>query len=321
MKSALITGVSGQDGSYLAELLLSKGYRVVGTVRRLDGTFADWFQPIARRIELKALDVRDGEASHRILESSAVDEVYHLAARSRVGASWDDPPSTAAVSGMGALHMLDAVRALPPNARPRLLVAGSCEVYGQSAEVPQNEDTPHAPISPYGAAKSFAQRMVALYRGHYGLYAATAVLFNHESPRRAEYFVSRKIARAVVEIARGRESQLQLGSIEVTRDWGFAGDYVEAMWRMLQSDTPEDVVIGTGQGHTVRQFAELAFREVGLEAQRHVVINPALVRLGDAQSLVADPSRVRARLHWTPTVDFGGLVQMLVAAEQGFSSD
>jgi GDPmannose 4,6-dehydratase len=321
VKSALITGVSGQDGSYLAELLLSKGYRVVGTVRRIDAPRPDWFKPIASRIELKELDALDRDASARILAESVVDEVYHLAAQSHVGASWDDPVRAAEVSGMGTLHMLDAVRAAAPNARPRVLVAGSCEVYGRSAHVPQDEDTPHVPISPYGAAKSFAQRMTALYRGHYDLFASVAVLFNHESPRRAAHFVSQKIARGVAGIARGGASPLRLGSIDVTRDWGFAGDYVEAMWRILQADGPEDFVIGTGVGHTVREFAEVAFRVVGLDARQHVTIDQTLVRRDDAPALVADASRARTRLGWTPAVDFEQLVQMLVVAQQGLSSD
>ncbi len=317
MKSALITGVSGQDGSYLAELLLSKGYRVVGTVQRLGPGLSTWFEPIARRIELRELDVRERSACAALVADVSVDEVYHLAAQSRVGASWDDPVSTAAVSGMGALHVLDAVCAGAPNARARLLIAGSCEVYGRSPQVPQNEDTPHAPISPYGAAKSFAQRMTALYREQYGLFATTAVFFNHESPRRASHFVSRKIAQGVVAIARGQASQLRLGNIDIARDWGFAGDYVDAMWRMLQVEDPEDLVIGTGVGHTVRELAEAAFRVVGMEASEFLAVDESLVRRDDAPALIADPSRARARLGWAPEVDFEQLVRMLVDSERG----
>ena len=248
-----------------------------------------------------------------LVAETAPDEIYHLAAQSRVGASWDDPVGTAAVSGLGALHVLDAARLGAPNAR--VLVAGSCEVYGRAAAVPQHEGTPHDPISPYGVAKSFAQRMTSLFRDR-GQFACTAVLFNHESPRRAPHFVSRKIARAVTSIVSGQAGELRLGNVQVVRDWGFAGDYVEAMWRMLQRDTPEDFVIGTGVGHTVRELCEAAFRVVGLDAKDHVTIDAALVRHDDAPALVADPTRARSRLGWSPKVDFETLVRMLVTAEQ-----
>jgi len=319
-RSALITGIAGQDGSYLAELLLSKGYRVAGTVRRLTDERPAALAQLGAQLQLFELDVRDRSATSSVVARASVDEVYHLAAQSRVGASWEDPWSTAEVSGMGALHVLDAVRAIEPNARPRLLVAGSSEVYGRAASTPLTEEAPHAPISPYGAAKSFAQRMTTLYRDHYGLFAATAILFNHESPRRSAHFVSRKIAAGAVAIQQGRADRLQLGNVDVVRDWGFAGDVVDAMWRMLQADRPDDFVIGTGVGHSVRQLAEAAFRVVGLEAGRFVTVDDSLLRRDDAPFLVADPSRARTRLGWTSSVDFEQLVRMLVVAEQAHSS-
>lgn len=320
MKRALITGVSGQDGSYLAEWLLQRGYRVVGTMQRGAPERPPWFESLAPRIEIRELDVREAGAVDALLHASPVDEVYHLAAQSRVGASWDDPRGTAEVTAMGTLHLLEAVRAMSPNVRPRLLVAGSCEVYGRSVCVPQDEHTPHTPISPYGVAKSFAQRMTALYRERYGLHAATAVLFNHESPRRAPPFVSRKITRAAVRIARGEASELRLGNVDVVRDWGYAGDFVDAMWRMQQMDAAEDLVIATGEGHTVRHFAELALGALGLDPAVYLVVDQSLVRPDDAPALVGDPARARSRLGWTRTVDFGALVRLLMAAEQNLNS-
>lgn len=319
-RSALITGIGGQDGSYLAELLLSKGYRVTGTVRRLSDEPPPALVRLGSQLQLVELDVRDPAATFSVVAKADVDEVYHLAAQSRVGASWEDPCGTAEVCGMGVLHMLDAVRTIEPNARPRVLIAGSSEVYGRTSGRPLNEDAPHAPISPYGAAKSFAQRMTALYRDHYGVFAATAILFNHESPRRQAHFVSRKIAAGVVAIQQGRADGLRLGNVEVVRDWGFAGDVVDAMWRILQADQPADFVVGTGVGHSVRQMAEEAFRVVGLDAARFMTVDESLFRHDDPPILVADPSRARTRLGWTSAVDFEQLVRMLVAAEQTHSS-
>ncbi|MBV6522959.1 MAG: GDP-mannose 4,6-dehydratase [Gemmatimonadaceae bacterium] len=312
MKRALITGIAGQDGSYLAPFLLAKGYHVSGTVRP-GSVLPAWLAAGANTIALHVLDIRDRVETARLVADVPADEIYHLAAQSRVGASWEDPVETAAVSGLGALHILDAVRALP-GVKPRLLMAGSCEVFGRTASAALSEDTLHAPISPYGAAKSFAQRMTALYRERFDMFATTAILFNHESPRRDGQFVSRKIVDTAVLIARGEARELRLGNVDVVRDWGFAGDHVEAMWRMLQQPAAEDLVIGTGVGHSVREFAEEAFRMLGLDLAAHLAIDPSLVRLDDARMLVANPVRARERLDWTPTVDFAHLVRMLVDA-------
>lgn len=318
MRTALITGVSGQDGGYLAERLLARGDRVVGTVRSRARPRPGYLAALEPRIELRELEVRDRRAVAELVREVAPDEVYHLAAQSRVGASWGDPVDTMEVSGMGAVYLLEAVRGAVPNAR--VVVAGSCEVFGHADQVPQNEQTPHAPTSPYGIAKSMAQAMTRLYRERFGLYAATAILFNHESPRRAPEFVSRKIARGAVRVARGEAVDLRLGNVKVVRDWGFAGDYMDALVRMLQLDRPEDLVIGTGVGHSVWDVCAAAFQAVGLDATQHVVIDESLFRRDDAPALVADPSRARARLGWTPTVDFQTLVRLLVAAESDLSS-
>ncbi|MFN8574590.1 MAG: GDP-mannose 4,6-dehydratase [Gemmatimonadaceae bacterium] len=318
MKSALITGVSGQDGSYLAEHLLALGYRVTGTVHAAHDQRPAYFTRLAGQIELAELDVRDRPSVSALVRRIAPTEVYHLAAQSRVGASWDDPVGTADVSGGGALNVLEAVRTAAPNAR--VLVAGSCEVFGHASHVPQDESTPHQPASPYAVAKSFAQGMTRLYRERFGLHASTAILFNHESPRRAAQFVSQKIARGAAAVASGAQKELRLGNVQVVRDWGFAGDFVQAMWRMLQADVPADLVIGTGVGHSVWDLCEAAFQAVGLEAKAHVVIDPLFVRQDDAPALVANPAMARERLQWSSTVDFNALVRMLVAAAQDPSS-
>lgn len=312
MTTALVTGVSGQDGSYLAEFLLARGYRVVGSLHHAGRPRPSYFASLESKIELHALEVCDSDAVYDLIGQVKPDEVYHLAAESRVGASWEDPVASASVAGMGTLHVLEGVRRQAPHAK--VVVAGSCEVFGRQPP-PQNEDTPHAPLSPYGAGKSFAQHMTTLYRRRFGLFSATAILFNHESPRRSPSFVSRKIAAGVARIARGQASRLTLGNVEVVRDWAYAGDTVEAMWRMLRLDTPQDFVIGTGVGHSVKALCDACFRAAGLEADQFLTIDQTLIRRDDAPSLVADPSRARERLGWTPTVDFDTLVRMLVAAE------
>ncbi len=317
-KSALITGISGQDGSYLAEHLLAKGYRVTGTVQDAARPRPGYFSRIVDRIELHQLDVRDRQGLRDLLHHVSPAEVYHLAAQSRVGASWDDPVGTADVTASGALYLLAAVRESAPNAR--VLVAGSCEVYGHATQVPQDERTPLQPTSPYGVAKAFAQGMTRLYRDQYGVHASTAILFNHESPRRARQFVSQKIASGAVAVAKGTQKELRLGNTQVVRDWGFAGDYVDAMWRMVQADSPADLVVGTGVGHSVWELCQVAFQAVGLVAEEHVTIDAQLVRQDDAPALVANPAMARARLQWSPTVDFHALVRMLVAAAQDPSS-
>ena len=313
MPTALITGVSGQDGSYLAEFLLEKDYRVIGTTRdprrALEG-------PHARA--LAGIELVVGEINHPsspILETirrERPDEVYHLGAPSRVAASWDDPEATVAGIALSTGLLIEAmVEELPS---PRIFVAGSCEVLAPQ-EKPQDETAPRGPVSPYGEGKLMAMRFVERARETAGLYAVTGILFNHESPRRGEDFVTRKIARTAARISRGLETELRLGNLEVRRDWGFAGDYVRAMWLMLFQDEPEDLVIGTGEAHSVAGFCEVAFRHVGLNWRDYVVSDPAFVRPADAPLRLANPTRAKSRLGWTPEVDFERLVAMMVDAE------
>ena len=302
MPTALITGVSGQDGSYLAELLLGRGYRVIGTTRdprrALEG-------PHARA--LAGIDLVVGDLSaptSPVLDAirrERPEEVYHLGTPSKVAASWDDPASSMTGTALStALLVETAVEELPS---PRLFVAGSCEVFAPQ-ETAQDESAPRSPMSPYGEAKLIAMQFVEKARSQFGLYAVTGILFNHESPRRGKDFVSRKIAGAAARIARGVESTLTLGSLDVRRDWGFAGDYVRAMWLMMFQEEPEDLVIGTGVAHSVAEMCEVAFRRVGLNWKDHVEVDPTLIRRADAPLRLADPARAKARLGWTPELYF-----------------
>jgi GDPmannose 4,6-dehydratase len=318
-KKALITGLAGQDGSYLAELLLAKGYEVHGTIRRtstintwrIDHLYHDPHQ-VGVNLHLHYIDVTDASALSALVREVDPDEIYNLAAQSHVQVSFELPAYTADVTGVGTLKVLEAAR---NHTRPiRVYQASSSEMFGAAAP-PQSELTPFHPRSPYGVAKVFAYWATRNYREAYGMFAVNGILFNHESPRRGETFVTRKITRAVAAIAKGRQENVFLGNIEAKRDWGFAGDYVDAMWRMLQVDEPEDFVIGTGETHTVREFCELAFGHVGLDWERHVRIDPRYYRPSEVDVLLGDPAKAKAKLGWTPTVTFPQLVAMMVDAD------
>lgn len=319
MPVALVTGVTGQDGSYLAEFLLAKGYEVHGTTRRtsqdntgrLRGILAD--APSAGRFRLHTTDMTDGASLVRLLEATQPDEIYNLAAQSHVAVSFEVPEQTMQTTGLGPLRLLEGLRSLPSAAR--FYQASSSEMFG-SAPVPQNEHSSLRPRSPYGCAKALGHCLVSSYREAYGLFAVSGILFNHESPRRGETFVTRKITRGVADILAGRSDGLRLGNLDARRDWGFAGDYVEAMWLMLQQDEPEDYVIGTGVAHSVRRFCELAFEHAGLHWEDHVRTDPRFVRPSDLDHLVADSTKANRDLSWKPKVDFDGLVSMMVEADR-----
>ena len=308
---ALITGVTGQDGTYLAELLLAKGYHVAGTSRDV-GKARGAIGGLAERIELIPGSLDDTTELRRIVAGAQPDEVYNLAGQTRVGASWDDPEGTADVNAVGPTRLLEAVRLEAP--RARVFQATSCEIFAASTQ-PLSEHSPLGATSPYAISKLHAHLTVGAYRERHRLFAVSGILFNHESPRRGESFVTGKITRAAARISRGEQRELRLGNLDVRRDWGFAGDYVEAMWKMLQHGTAEDFVIGTGAAHSVREFCDEAFRAVGLEARDHIVSDPALVRSADAPLRVADASHARAVLGWTPSVSFPDLIRMMVHAD------
>jgi GDPmannose 4,6-dehydratase len=312
MKTALITGVSGQDGSYLAELLIGKGYRVIGTSRDPEKAMSLPHAAAFRGVELVASALDSRPSLGELLERTKPDEIYHLAGPSRIGASWQDPSGAVLGIVMPTLLMMESMVAVTPTAR--CFVAGSCDMFAAEDHA-QDESAPRVPPSPYGRAKHEAEEIVRRYRDEHGLFAATGILFNHESPRRDIDLVTRKIVRAAVRISRAEQATLTLGSVHVRRDWGFAGDYVRAMWLMLQQDTPEDLVIGTGEAHSITDLYELAFRRVGLNAKDYVVQNPTLYRPGDPALRLANPARARSRLGWTPEVDFQRLVAMMVDHE------
>ena len=312
MKTALITGVSGQDGSYLAELLVGKGYRVIGTTRDPARTMSLPYAEAFRGVELVANALDSRPSLGELLSRTTPDEIYHLAGPSRIGASWQDPAGAVLGIVMPTLLMMESMVAVTPTAR--CFVAGSCDMFAAEDHA-QDESAPREPPSPYGKAKREAEEIVRRYRAEHGLFAATGILFNHESPRRDEDLVTRKIVRAAVKISRGEQAKLTLGSVHVRRDWGFAGDYVRAMWLMLQQETPEDFVLGTGEAHSITDLYELAFRRVGLNAKDHVVQDPSLIRPGDPALRLANPARARSRLGWTPEVDFQRLVAMMVDSE------
>jgi GDPmannose 4,6-dehydratase len=312
MKTALITGVSGQDGSYLAELLVGKGYRVVGTSRDPDKAMALPYASAFRGVELVANALDSRSSVGELLARTKPDEIYHLAGPSRIGASWKDPAGAVLGIVMPTLLMMESIVAVAP--ATRCFVAGSCDIFAAEDHA-QDESAPRVPPSPYGKAKHEAEEIVRRYRADHGLFAATGILFNHESPRRDVDLVTRKIVRAAVRISRGEQATLTLGSVHVRRDWGFAGDYVRAMWLMLQQETPEDLVLGTGEAHSIVDLYELAFRRVGLNAGDYVVQDPTLIRTGDPALRLANPARARSRLGWTPEVDFERLVAMMVDYE------
>ena len=313
MKTALITGITGQDGSYLAELLLEKGYRVVGIVRRSSTTPYERIAHLVDRIELISADLLDQTSLMDAMEEVRPDEIYNLAAQSFVATSWTQPVLTGEFTGLGVTRMLEAMRRVVPKAR--FYQASSSEMFGKVQETPQKENTPFYPRSPYGVAKVYGHWITVNYRESFGLYAASGILFNHESPRRGLEFVTRKVTDAVARIKLGHSNELRLGNLEARRDWGFAGDYVDAMWRMLQTDEPIDLVIGTGETWSVRQLCEEAFSYVGLDWQQYVVTDRKFERPAEVEFLVADPRRAEREIGWSPTVRFQGLVRMMVDAD------
>jgi GDPmannose 4,6-dehydratase len=316
---ALITGVTGQDGSYLAELLLSKGYEVVGVVRRTSHHSYERIEHLLERIEVVAADLLDQHSLTVVLQDTQPDEVYNLAAQSYVPTSWTQPVLTGEFTALGVTRILEAVRLVHPKAK--FYQASSSEMFGRVTETPQRETTPFYPRSPYGVAKVYGHWITVNYRESYDLYAVSGILFNHESPRRGIEFVTRKVTDAAARIKLGLAKDLRLGNLDARRDWGFAGDYVDAMWRMLQQPSPRDYVIGTGHTHSVRELVEAAFGHVGLDWQKYVTTDPRYVRPAEVDLLQADPSRARKELGWRPTVEFKQLVAMMVDADLQRLSD
>jgi GDPmannose 4,6-dehydratase len=312
-KRALITGITGQDGSYLAELLLAEGYEVVGAVRRSSAPNFWRIEHLLDRIELRPADLLDQLSLIRIIQDVQPHEFYNLAAMSFVPASWDQPLLTGEYNSMGVTRLLEAVRQVDPGIR--LYQASSSEMYGRVREVPQTEMTPFYPRSPYGVSKVFGHYITVNYRESYGLFAVSGILFNHESPRRGLEFVTRKVTDGVARIKLGRADHVSLGNLDAQRDWGFAGDYVRAMWLMLQQEKADDYVIATGISHSVRDLVEVAFRHVGLDWQQYVRIDPALMRPAEVDHLIGDASKAKAVLGWEPTVSFEQLVEMMVDAD------
>jgi GDPmannose 4,6-dehydratase len=312
-KTALITGITGQDGSYLAEHLLDKGYRVVGVVRRSSTTPYERIAHLVERIELVSADLLDQTSLTDVVQATAPDEIYNLAAQSFVQTSWNQPVLTGEFTALGVTRMLEALRKAAPKAR--FYQASSSEQFGKVVETPQRESTPFYPRSPYGVAKVYGHWITVNYRESFDLFAVSGILFNHESPRRGLEFVTRKISDGVARIKLGLQRELRLGNLDARRDWGFAGDYVDAMWRMLQQDTPDDFVIGTGETYSVREFCEMAFGAVGLDYREFVVQDEKFFRPAEVDLLVADPTRARTELGWTPRVQFRQLVEMMVEAD------
>jgi GDPmannose 4,6-dehydratase len=313
VKRALITGIGGQDGSYLAELLLDGGYEVVGVVRPGAGRYEN-LAALEDRIELYEADLLNQTSLAQALRASRPREVYNLAAPSFVPASWDEPVSTAEFAAVGATSLLEAIRAVDPAIH--FYQASSSEIYGDPVESPQTETTPLAPVTPYGVAKAYAHFSARSYRHRYGLYACSGILYNHESPRRPLEFLPRKVAHGAAAISLGLERELVLGDLDAKRDWGYAGDYVRAMWLMLQQDEPDDYVIATGEDHSVRELAQCAFEHVGLDWKEHVRVDPALERgRAELHRLVGNSGKARAKLGWEPQVGFTQLVHLLVDAD------
>ncbi|MBI2409214.1 MAG: GDP-mannose 4,6-dehydratase [Gemmatimonadetes bacterium] len=313
MPTALITGITGQDGSYLAEFLLAKGYRVVGIIRRSSTTPYERIAHLVDRIELHSADLLDQTSLVDVLDTVQPDEIYNLAAQSFVATSWTQPVLTGEFTALGVTRMLEAMKRACPKAR--FYQASSSEMFGKVVETPQTENTPFYPRSPYGVAKVYGHWITVNYRESFGLYATSGILFNHESPRRGLEFVTRKVTDAVARIKLGLASDVVLGSLTARRDWGYAGDYVDAMWRMLQQDAPGDYVIGTGHTWTVQQLCESAFAHAGLDWKAHVKVDRKFMRPAEVELLVANPAKARKELQWEPTVDFHGLVRMMVDAD------
>ncbi len=310
---ALITGITGQDGSYLAEFLLEKGYEVFGMVRRSSTEPFERIAHIRQRIHLRQADLLDQLSLIRLMEEAQPDEIYNLAAQSFVQTSWNQAVLTGEFTALGVTKMLEAMRLACPKAK--FYQASSSEMYGKVRETPQTEKTPFHPRSPYGAAKAYGHYITVNYRESYDLFAVSGILFNHESPRRGIEFVTRKISHGVASIKLGLLRKLSMGNLDAKRDWGFAGDYVRAMWLMLQAPKPNDYVVATGESHSVREFLELAFSHAGLHWQEHVTTDPAMMRPAEVDCLLGDSSRARNELGWQPTVDFPGLVRMMVDSD------
>ncbi len=313
MPTALITGITGQDGSYLAELLLAKGYRVVGVIRRSSTTPFERIAHIVDRIELCSADLLDQTSLTDVVHDTQPDEIYNLAAQSFVQTSWSQPVLTGEFTALGVTRMLEAMKKAAPGAR--FYQASSSEMFGKVMEVPQRESTPFYPRSPYGVAKIYGHWITLNYRESFGLYAVSGILFNHESPRRGLEFVTRKVTDGAARCKLGKSKELRLGNLEARRDWGFAGDYVDAMWRMLQQDQPDDYVIATGDTWSVRQLCETAFECLGLDYRDFVTHDTRFDRPAEVDLLVGDPSKAREKLGWEPTVRFRQLVEMMVEAD------
>ena len=312
-RRALITGVTGQDGSYLAELLLERGYEVNGMTRRASTENLERIAHLVDKIALIQGDLLDPPSLDAALRQAEPHEVYNLAAQSFVPTSWNQPVLTAEFTAVGVTRVLEAIRAVDPEIR--FYQASSSEMFGKVREVPQNELTPFHPRSPYGVAKVYGHHITVNYRESYGLFAVSGILFNHESSRRGLEFVTRKITDGVARIKHGLTDELRLGNLDAKRDWGFAGDYVEAMWLMLQQDEPSDYVIATGEEHSVREFAELAFERAGLDPEKHIVVDPKFLRPAEVDQLVGDASKARRELEWAPRTSFRELAELMVDAD------
>ncbi len=312
-RTAVITGITGQDGSYLAELLLAKGYDVVGVVRRTSHDSYERIGHLLDRVHIVPADLLDQHSLTSVVRDARPDEVYNLAAQSFVPTSWSQPVLTGEFTALGVTRLLEAVRLAHPAAR--FYQASSSEMFGKAQETPQRETTPFYPRSPYGVAKVYGHWITVNYRESYGLYAASGILFNHESPRRGLEFVTRKVSDGVARIVKGRTRVLELGNLDARRDWGFAGDYVDAMWRMLQRPKASDYVVGTGETHSVRELCEVAFSHAGLDWKQHVKVDPRFVRPAEVDTLQADPSKAKRELGWTPRTCFAELVRMMVDAD------
>jgi GDPmannose 4,6-dehydratase len=313
MKRALITGITGQDGSYLAELLLAKGYEVHGMVRRSSEEKFERLAHFRDKVKLHTGDLLDQYSITSLLSKIEPHEVYNLAAQSFVPTSWSQPVLTGEFTALGVTKVLESIRHAAP--KTRFYQASSSEMFGRVRETPQSEETPFYPRSPYGVAKAYGHFITVNYRESFGLFAVSGILFNHESPRRGLEFVTRKVSDGVARIRHGLTDKLHLGNLEAQRDWGFAGDYVEAMWRMLQQPEPRDYVVATGETHTVRELCEVAFERADLDWKAHVVIDPAFIRPAEVDLLIGDPSRARKELGWEPQFTFRKLVQSMVDAD------
>jgi GDPmannose 4,6-dehydratase len=313
MKTALITGITGQDGSYLAEFLLEQGYRVIGMTRRSSTDVHERIEHIVDRLEIVSGDLLDQSSITSIVATVRPDEIYNLAAQSFVPTSWTQPVLTGEFTALGVTRVLEAIRAV--DTKIRFYQASSSEMFGKVREVPQNENTPFYPRSPYGVAKVYGHYITVNYRESYDMFAVSGICYNHEGPRRGKEFVTRKISDGVARIKLGLAKELRLGNLDAKRDWGFAGDYVRAMWMMLQQPKPEDFVIATGRAHSVKEFVQLAFGCVGLDWEKYVVIDPRFYRPAEVDSLLGDPTKAKRVLGWEPDVSLEELAEMMVRAD------